>query len=264
MERSQLVWQKYLYLKRESLVIRSGFGLYGVYAYDPKQPFATDRSESDLEHTAGMTALTSLVAMYYPELIRPSEMPLFLMAAQLHEIGEVELGDLPDDGTRDEKHKCRVEQKVMDRYLKDLPEPYNTELALFFLEFQHRSTRRGRILYCLDKLEAVFQGLIYEKEGRGGDWHAKERICNFSAQDRQNMAETGSSQLVDIWAVHFMDQIADIPEAPNFLEILGAAVCDIRGEWFPWARARVERKVAEEKRQILSGSPPWAVAPREV
>ena len=38
MERGQQVWQKYYYLKRESRVVRSGFGLYGVYDYDPEQP----------------------------------------------------------------------------------------------------------------------------------------------------------------------------------------------------------------------------------
>lgn len=295
MERGQQVWQKYYYLKRESRVVRSGFGLYGVYDYDPEQPFDGARSESDLEHTAGMTALTTLTSLYYPELIPPAELSLYLAAAQLHEIGEVELGDLPDDGTRNEQQKCQAERAAVERYVRDLPAPFGAELAMFFIEFQHRSTRRGRILYGLDKLEAVLQGLIYEREGRGGHSLNKSRRRKLSAQDRQNIADTGSPKLADIWAVHFMERILATPEEPVFLEVLEAAVRDVRGEWFPWAQQWRQQKIGA----VSSGSegslkvetsecgvkglpkieasdrpppqkargsecPPWSLAPREV
>ena len=101
--------------------------------------------------------------------------------------------------------------------------------------------------------------------------------------------------LADIWAVHFMERILATPEEPVFLEVLEAAVRDVRGEWFPWAQKWRQQKVGA----VSSGSegslkvetsecgvkglpkieasdrpppqkargsecPPWSLAPREV
>lgn len=232
--KSLAIWRCYQRLKSESEVIRSGFGLYGVYQFDMAKPFDRQRSESDLEHTAGLTWLTALVSMFYPGLIPASQMALSMLVALVHEIGETELGDIPDDGLRDENKKRAIEHEVLQGLISDLPPFFRRRILIGFTELQARTTERGRIMYCLDKLETILQGLIYESEGRGGDYHYKMKQRRISQQDRNNIRDTGSCKLVDIWSKHFLEKIADFPEAPIFTDILRAAVVDIRGEWFSW------------------------------
>ena len=233
------IWNKYWQIKAGLMhVTRSGFGLYGIYPYDLETGSEIGpvvRSESDAEHSFGVAVLVMLVAMYCPEFIHPSEAVICLQVALLHEIGEIVVGDIPDDGRRDEAGKKERELQVVMQFVKDLPSPHDTSLMLAFLELQDRSPRLGRLLHGLDKLEAVLQGLIYEKEGHGGDILNKALQIQLSRQDHENMQRSASTRLVDIWAVHFLDIIQGTPEAPLLRRILRAAVLDVRGEWFSWA-----------------------------
>ena len=212
------IWQKYLILKSECEVVRAGFGIYGIYPYKLGARSDWSRSESDLEHTAGMVILTMLMAMYHPEIVPPSEVALYMMAALLHEVGETEIGDIPDDGSRNEAEKITRERQDA------------------LIEFQDLTTRRGRVLYCLDKVEALLQGLRYERDGRGGDVRNKEAMMCLSAQDQRGIERSQSTRLVDIWAAHYLDKTAAMPEARVFNELLKAAVIEVRGEWFSWAQ----------------------------
>ncbi len=105
----------------------------------------------------------------------------------------------------------------------------------FFEEFIQKNTQRGRILYLVDKLETILQGLIYESEGLIGD---VRNVCRFfgqiSAQDQRSFEKTQSYVLADLWGIHFVERTKDFPEAELFLEILDVAVRDVRGEGFAW------------------------------
>lgn len=263
----KMIWDLYLRMKQGlTQVTRTGYGSYGVYPYNSKaKPGEIDknRAESDAEHTLGMAALVMLVAMYFPQLIHPSETALFMQVALLHEMGETVIGDIPDDGRRDEAKKTTKERQIVLQFVKNMPEPHGTNLIDAFIEFQDRTTRRGRLLYGLDKLEAVLQGLIYEKEGRGGDIRNKAAQLRLSEQnresvrrasstwsclsdrDRENMERAHSTRLVDIWSVHFLELIQGMPEAPVLRRILKAAVLDVRGEWFDWAESLMQDEPAE-------------------
>lgn len=230
------IWQKYLILKSECEVVRAGFGIYGIYPYTLGARSDWSRSESDLEHTAGMVILTMLMAMYHPEIVPPSEVALYMMAALLHEVGETEIGDIPDDGSRNEAEKITRERQVMMRFVSDLPGPYGSQLMDALIEFQDLTTRRGRVLYCLDKVETLLQGLRYERDGRGGDARNKEAMMRLSAQDQRGIERSQSTRLVDVWTAHYLDKTAVMPEARVFNELLKAAVIEVRGEWFSWAQ----------------------------
>lgn len=231
---AEKIWQTYKFYKAESHVVRSGFGLYGIYAYDRLVPFVINKPESDLEHSAGVAMLIHLLAIFCPELIPPAELASFMLAAEAHEIGEVLIGDIPDDGQRDEALKIKQEKAAVAKFAEALPEVVRADLLKFFDEFDDKSSKRGRILYCADKIEAVLQGLLYESKGLVGDIRCKEHIVKLSEQDQRGVAKSGSFRLADIWAVHFVEKVRKYPEAEIFLEILDVAVHDVRGEGFAW------------------------------
>ncbi len=126
------IWQTYKHYKSEMHVTRSGFGLYGIYPYDIKQPFFEQRAESDLEHSAGVVMMVHLIAIYCPELIPPAELTSYILAAEAHEIGEVEIGDIPDDGRRDEQAKVAHERASVAKFAARLPEATRNDLLAFF------------------------------------------------------------------------------------------------------------------------------------
>lgn len=233
-KRSLLVWKNYALLKSQSKIIRSGFGLLGVYPYAVNNPVEPQRSESVLEHVAGTLILVNLISAYYPEAIPRTELLAYILLLLHHETGEGKIGDLPDDGRRDEAEKNRIELEALKAYSQTLPPDLGQDLVIDFMEFQSKISQRGQVTYCIDKIEAVFQGLLYEMEGRGGDMQNKAKAWKVSEQDQKYMVQTGTTRLVDNWAAHFLDKIKDLPCAPLFIEILRSAVEDVRGEWFDW------------------------------
>lgn len=228
-EKYLLIWQKYRELKQLSQVIRSGFGVARVYPYDPRVKFDQTRSESVLEHIAGVTNLLILVAVYFPDVISWQKLPELIVTSQHHEIGENIIGDLADDGRRDEAAKNRIEAAAMEKYCANLPDPFGQNLNASFRELQQKDSEAGQIVFCADKNEAPLQGLIYEAEGRRGDV-----IYRMSEQDRRFAEITGTTSLVDIWACHVLQLTRGMYGAEIFEGILRAAVIDVRGKWFDW------------------------------
>lgn len=222
---------------QQSQVIRSGFGLYGVYDYNSDQMATAVRPQSDAEHDYNLSNLIALIALHFPEYISSEEAFMYLMEAKIHELGENVIGDVPDDGKCDLDWKNAQELKVVTDFEKSFLPGKNTGYAVFFREFQERSTSRGRKLYACDKLDAILTGLIYEAAGHGGDIRNKSRRLELSTQDQNNMRRTGSTALVDIWSAHFLDMTEGMREAEIPRLILRMAVENVRGEWFPWDKS---------------------------
>lgn len=237
MSRAEYAWEAYRMAKQQSRVIRSGFALYGIYDV-ADGGFDYDRSESDLEHAAGVTELVSAISRWWPELIPLDERWLYLEMARCHDIGETVIGDCPDDGTQDVVIKHANERDIFDLYTENIPFDEQETLRQFFIEFQTQCTRRGQIMYLADKLEAVLQALIYESEHRGGILGG-EPTHQPSERDMIFLQESNSPQAVDIWAYHFYSMTEQVEEnypgvITPFIEILAEAVLMVRGVWFDW------------------------------
>ena len=233
-QKCQAIWRFYKTVKTESEVIRSGFGMYGVYHYNMRAVFDLDRSESDLEHVMGMQILVTLVSLFFPVLLSREEKDLAIYTTLVHEAGERIFGDIPDDGNRDEARKNQVELQAVRELVAELPAEVAARIGTIFMEMQQRSSRLGQFLYCAGKVEAILQGLIYESEGRGGDISVKMAVVDLSQQDKRGIERSNSKMLVDIWSVHFFDVTKNMYASEIFTGILRAAMEDVRGAWFAW------------------------------
>ena len=226
----KIIWSKYFYLKKGfGTVIRSGFGLYGIYKL-PETFYDEGRSESDAEHTLGTLILLRLISEFQPEVLEKLNYRELNDVLLLHEIGEIELGDIPDDGSRNEDFKNQTEYRVAESFVKVFGN--RRRIMHIFKNFQKRARRTGELLYMIDKAEAILQGLIYEKQGRGG--HLFKKPAEVTERDRLSYEATGRDDLVDIWAYGFVKRSRKFRFYEQIFSIIEEAVIDVRGKSFDW------------------------------
>ena len=236
MTNAERVWKLYSVAKEgQAPVIRSGYGMYGVYEYDPKKPFNYDRSESDTEHVFGTIVLLKLIMEFYPYLLPKTLYGNFVTCLLFHELGENKYGDIPDDGLRDEENQGEKELEYIKHYVQDWPHHERRETLEYFTEMQKKNSGVGRFLYFVDKTEAILQNLIYEKQGRAGDFSVKlKNSAKVSEYDKKNSKITESTKPADMWAFGFYEKWHKDKWFSIFFNIIRAAVIDVRGEDFKW------------------------------
>ena len=106
------------------------------------------------DHSYGVALLCLL--MCPPELNRSRVLEL----AVLHDLAEVETGDLtPHDGV-DPTAKAALERKALSNLLNALPNA--AYFVAVFEEYQQASTAEARWVKSIDKLEMTLQSLNYE------------------------------------------------------------------------------------------------------
>lgn len=243
---SALIWQHYQLAHQGNLVIRSGFGLLGCYGDLYQQAIAEHnlprRPESDTEHASGCVELVKSFASHYPDLLPPNSYRRAENLLKYHDIGENQYGDRPDDGTQDKPKKNREE--LLSFVGAVYPNPQDREqLIEDFIRFQHplsknftNEERQLAQFSCLiDKVEAILSGIIYEKNGCSGDFQHKASWHTVSKQDKFFLERTApDDSLVAAWSAHFIYDYHEYEFFDIVLEVLKAAVIDVRGEWFPW------------------------------
>lgn len=157
-------------------------------------------------------------------------------AALCHDVGEAEIGDIPDDGNAEHGTKDADELKTLERFAQIYsPLDYRRDgLVQEFRHFQNKDSRNGQAIYALDKLEAVLTLINCERHGRIGSIMSKP---NPTAQDLYYVAQTGSDNPVDCWAAHMRSQIEGFPEEiyVPVITLLTTAIRDVRvGGYDDW------------------------------
>ena len=237
------IWEAYQLLSSTAAVPRKGAEVCGMTLPTPDEvpdvgdSFAT-RGESDLEHQA-KTAWLALA--FIGSRIGFFELPVADMAvwslvtvALCHDVGEIESGDIVDDGNPLHDTKDEAELKIFKKMAFAFPPESCEMLVNDYRRLQKKiDNGNGQALYVADKLEAVLMQLFYEKHGCPGRITAKP---NPTDSDKYYMEITGSDSSADCWAAHFCAHIRNFPERIKepARALLDAAVRDVRGEPFAW------------------------------
>ena len=238
------VWKAFSEYKDLELVTRAGFGVCGAYPFDLKNAVWRGDgplpAESDLEHTAGVMKLARLVSWKYPEVIPKEKLDDYLFGAEIHEIGERLTGDILDDGTRDSRRKDIEETIDVEAYLSLYAPSLEHERGMrLFKEFRDKSTEFGRTLYCLDKTEAILQGLFYESKKYPCLLRYKqENFGGISDKDKNSIEAVGSDNIVDCWSYGLYKKAGEKFEHIDvFLEIIQSAVFVVRSTGLTWVES---------------------------
>ena len=92
-----------------------------------------------------------LVSDEFPE----ADLKKLMKMCLIHDLGEAFTGDIP---TFEKSEKDEVkEASLLDEGVKQLPEPFASEMQALYREMEERQTLEARIYKALDNLEALIQ-----------------------------------------------------------------------------------------------------------
>jgi 5'-deoxynucleotidase YfbR-like HD superfamily hydrolase len=169
------------------------------------------RRESVAEHT-WFIALMALLT--HKRLEEPVSLERVLSMAIVHDLAEVEVGDIPYFETSDRKaRKAELELAAIDRIAAMLPAPEGDIVKQLWHEFEQGQTPESRFVRALDHLEVQVQhnladiatwepiehGLVYTKmdERCAHDAFLRHLVAGIRAAAETKMREGG----VDVDAV---------------------------------------------------------------
>lgn len=131
--------------------------------------------ESVADHTWG-TAFNVLI--HAPDGMNTEKA---LKMALIHDIGEIEAGDIPHravdvENEVNEEEKEKMENKAVEKLSKALGE----ELFDLWEEYEERETKEAKFVKDMDLIDMCLTALKYEKEGR---YDPEEENENFQEYD---------------------------------------------------------------------------------
>ncbi|MBN2067306.1 MAG: HD domain-containing protein, partial [Candidatus Diapherotrites archaeon] len=90
--------------------------------------------------------------------------------ALVHDLPEAICGDIASrakeqDQAVSNKEKHRIEEKALDEILKELDKETGKEISGLWHDLEERKSREAKLVSELDRLEAIFQAVEYEKSG---------------------------------------------------------------------------------------------------
>ena len=113
------------------------------------------RQESVGEHT-WMMALFALLT--YRQLKAPIDIDKALKMVIIHDLAEVEVGDIPfTEESERKRNKQALEEAAMEKIYSMLPKEEAEEICSLWHEYEERNTPEAKFIKALDTLEAQVQ-----------------------------------------------------------------------------------------------------------
>ncbi len=152
---ARLIWRFMEDGERLKLIPRSGWWYYGI-----KDP------ESVADHTYAVAVLTFVVASFLKRRGVPVDPYRATVMALFHELGESRIGDVHLEARRyiPARELDEAERRAYEEVVGVLGEVGN-EILKMYGEFEGRESDEALVVRAADKLELLFQALIYERHG---------------------------------------------------------------------------------------------------
>lgn len=176
---------------------------------------SSQRRESIAEHIYGACILA--IAMD-SEFNTNLDIQKVIMMLVLHELGEVEIGDITpfDNITREEKIK--MEHQAMRHVLGDLLKA--DEYYDLLIEFDERKTKESIFAHHCDKLDADLQAKIYQDMGFQKPLEEQGDNIVFKNAHIQQILKKGAKNAFDIWYEWDKSLYSDDENFSNLLDYI--------------------------------------------
>lgn len=118
-----------------------------------------DKCESVGDHSFAVALFAMMIAKkHFPQL----DMVKVLKMSLVHDLGEIDGGDItPFDGI-DKKEKHAIEEKGIRKMFEGFPE--GGEYTDLWLEFEENRSKEAKFVKQIDKLEMAMQAAVYAKQ----------------------------------------------------------------------------------------------------
>ncbi|MDO4508274.1 MAG: HD domain-containing protein [Candidatus Saccharibacteria bacterium] len=233
---------------KSSFLQRSYIARYGIGT-------ETEANESVGSHTNLVLALVDMALAYeygpdfgfarsgWPTTMDGYSYREIMEVVRIHDLPENVMGDIPDDGARDDAAKAAVEEEYVKEYTRRYTfreRDFKKQVQMLFQNMENRSTPTGRLLFAADKTAALIITLTYDMVGKSplmaiNDKDATERdkaemaICDFKTED-------GKCKASEMWAIdHFqIRNNADFDDSGFFRALAVMYTLMVNGRWYDW------------------------------
>lgn len=155
---------------------------------------SSDRIERISEHVIGSIALAIGLDSEFNFNINLNKI---LSTLCIHEVGEINIGDItPFDGITPEE-KLEIEHKAIIEIIGNLSN--NNEMISQLFEFDDQQTSDAKFSHYCDKLEADIQAKIYQDRGYQHPLTEQQNNVVFKSPKVRSMIENGAKSAFDIW-----------------------------------------------------------------
>ena len=179
-----------------------------------------------------------------------------LEAARRHDLPEIIIGDIPDNGTRNNDELAKTEMKYWEIYSShsiSCNPSHEQKVMKLLLDMEERITPLGRILYLADKISAIIAtGVRIEDENAP---KIKKNNPAVSQNDMKEMSycdncEDGFYRASEMWTVDYLEirKIAQYDDTGYFTSVLVMITIMLNGKWYDWREQQYEEVLQKFKR----------------
>jgi len=114
---------------------------------------ASGRRESTAEHSWRLALFAAVMADSKPEL----DLSRLLIMSLIHDIGEIDEGDISAALNPDGKRKYDTEYHAAQKVFSILPEAQTRRMMEIWMEYNDNTTPEAKLIKALDKAETIIQ-----------------------------------------------------------------------------------------------------------
>lgn len=166
---------------------------------------------------------------------------IFNEAVLIHDLPENETGDTPDNGTRNEKEKRRMEKKYFNYLLQRYDTHRAVSISQLLEEMETKSTEDGRLLYVADKTAAIFMQLGYEACGiipyaLTTDTRITKSKINSKAAEICEIPYNNGHLLSEMFTVDYfiIRDLVQHDDSGFFTALLVMLTLIVHNKWYDW------------------------------
>lgn len=163
-------------------------------------------------------------------------------AMRLHDLPENEIGDIPDNGARDEDEKSAREREYFQRFMK-LYQPREKDFAKrvmrLLVEMDMKSTETGRMVYVADKASALIMTLVFDLLGNSPKMHVDDPEA--TERDKIEMAICdgdfdGYRRASEMWTIGYFKirETQQYDDTGFFTAVIVMMTLIVNGRWYSW------------------------------
>ncbi len=163
-------------------------------------------------------------------------------AFRRHDLPENIIGDIPDNGSRDDSRKAIAEQDYWQSFSECSPkreDKSEKKIAELLEDMEKRKTRTGNMLYAADKISAIIITLCYDYHGISPQKSKHEpenstrdlkamTLCDFCEQDMCKASE--------MWTIDYLKlrKIVKFDQYGYFTSIMVMLTLIVNQKWYNW------------------------------
>lgn len=164
-----------------------------------KRKMILRQPESVGDHSGRTANFMSEVLFAYPKLFEGYSGQAIMKVALDHDVGEVVVHDVADDGSKAHELKAEAEQKAVREYYSHVDDSMSALLMDYHRQFENISTFLGQMIKMADKVDAIARLIMFERYDIYGSIYDKKQP---SKQDLKFAKEIGTGNCTDVWARH--------------------------------------------------------------